>query len=286
MCRAEAHSATLRHGYIVINTANAGFHPCGVFPTRDHAKLSLQTVCGRKCRSGGCDWNLQIIMHRTLSRNRVLKHESHQWVSSGATHEGSVQNQTLGSILHAPRISGPTGCTLSKLETMLQALVMTDASSPRLSVSHVQPVVPTVLSFCNIICKSTFPTSSNSSRLSDLWNCRFFLQMKEPRENMCCSTKEDEDGKGLTQPFKLVPLSLVEFLAVEPEDIFQSFHSAPKYGGLSKKHNLFWWQPCTAGLFSSVRSCCTFVLLVVSFFDWITIHRGDELSVWRDLGFA
>lgn len=48
-----------------------------------------------------------------LPCSHVLKHEQ---ICSAATQQGQAANLPLSNILHAPHISRPTGCTLSKLE--------------------------------------------------------------------------------------------------------------------------------------------------------------------------
>lgn len=131
---------------------------------------------------------------------------------SGATQERGwvgITNQTLSNILHAPHISGPTGCTLSKLEPMKQAVLLTDISSPKQilftqNVSHVKPLEAFSAlqncayygSFfsCNIICKSTLPPSWNSwgfglaPKRRDLWNWSF------TNERCAQFNKGDENG--------------------------------------------------------------------------------------------
>lgn len=101
--------------------------------------------------------------------------------------ETGSANQTLSNILLAPHISGPTGCTLSKPETISQPVVLTDTSSPRQiltaqNVSHAEPLLPSLhalqhcvyddcffFSFCNVIHKATFPPSCHSWGFILVW---------------------------------------------------------------------------------------------------------------------
>ncbi len=137
--------------------------------------------------------------------------------SRGLRKTGASANQTLSNILHAPHISGPTGCTLSKLETILQAALLTDTSSPRRilsaqNVSHVEPLLPSSLHSKTVPFMTAFflIQSANPHFLLLVISGVLVWQPTEAtyeigvwlktKKDMCCSTKEDENGGKFTGP--------------------------------------------------------------------------------------
>ena len=155
-------TARPRHSYIAVNTRKGRVYIPMAFPPRDHAKPApdcvWEEVPGRELVSVGAAW--EIVFSKRQRRQESSRKWPRLWLCAGAwitsigffrglRKRGESANQTLSNILHAPHISGPTGCTLSKLETILQAVLLTDTSSPRQirsaqNVSHVEPLLPSL----------------------------------------------------------------------------------------------------------------------------------------------